>query len=73
MLDAITAGPVTEALVSVVQWYGKRPPSASIALYYPRDSYLQFLPKVYSSQDEMRRFLEGFLRRVSDHRRSGRP
>jgi len=33
----------------------------SLRVYYPRESYLQFLPKVYSSQDEMRRFLEGFL------------
>jgi phage tail-like protein len=33
----------------------------ALRAYYPRDSYLQFLPKVYSSEDEMRRFLEGFL------------
>lgn len=31
----------------------------ALRVYYLRDSYAQYLPKVFLSQDDMRRFLEG--------------
>jgi phage tail-like protein len=34
---------------------------SSIRVHYPRDSYLKYLPAVYSSDDDSRRFLERFL------------
>jgi phage tail-like protein len=33
----------------------------ALRAYFPRDSYLRYLPAVYSSDDESRRFLEHFL------------
>ncbi len=33
----------------------------AIRIYYPRQSYLQYLPAVYQQDDESRRFLERFL------------
>ncbi len=33
----------------------------SMKVHYPRESYLQYLPATYSSDDEMRLFLERFL------------
>ena len=32
-----------------------------IRIYYPRESYLSYLPAVYSADDESRRFLDQFL------------
>ncbi|HZH31989.1 MAG TPA: hypothetical protein VEY11_14580 [Pyrinomonadaceae bacterium] len=37
------------------------PAVRSVRIHYPRDSYVGYLPAVYSSDDESRRFLERFL------------
>ena len=37
------------------------PVVSSIRVHYPRDSYLKYLPAVYSADDESRRFLDRFL------------
>ena len=37
------------------------PAVKSVRVHYPRDSYVGYLPAVYSSDDESRRFLERFL------------
>lgn len=37
------------------------PQASTIRVYYPRNSYLRFLPAVYGSDDDGRRFLECFL------------
>lgn len=37
------------------------PAVKSIRIHYPRESYISYLPAVYSSDDESRRFLERFL------------
>ena len=53
-----------ENLSIQIRMYGNGYETATIKAlraYYPRDSYVQFLPKVFSSDDDMRRFLDGFL------------
>ncbi|HXS00962.1 MAG TPA: hypothetical protein VN724_10335 [Pyrinomonadaceae bacterium] len=47
-------------LIFISDGYGT-PALRSLRLHYPRESYLQYLPAVYSSDDESRRFLERFL------------
>jgi phage tail-like protein len=53
-----------ENLSIQIRMYGNGYETATIKalrVYYPRDSYVQFLPKVFSSDDDMRQFLDGFL------------
>ena len=43
------------------RWVPSRPPLDAVRVHYPRESYLSYLPAVYSADDDNRWFLERFL------------
>jgi phage tail-like protein len=63
-VEFLVQSPPAENLLLQIRMFGDGYETAvirALRLHYPRDSYVQFLPGVYSSQEEMRRFLERFL------------